>query len=51
MSCEVIEERIGAASLWMEPTTMGEAAASNGSSVRPRKPFMLGKENVNSTKG
>jgi hypothetical protein len=39
-----MEERIGAASLWMDPTTMGEAAASNGRSVRLRKPFMLGNE-------
>ena len=38
-----MEERIGAASLWMEPTATGEAAANNGSTVRLRKPFMLGK--------
>jgi hypothetical protein len=37
-----MEERIGAASLWMEFTATGEAATNNGSSVRLRKPFILG---------
>jgi hypothetical protein len=33
--------------LWMEPTDTGVAAASNGSKVRLKKPFMLGRLNGN----
>jgi hypothetical protein len=45
MSSAFDEERMGAASLWMEPTDTGVAAASNGSKVRLRKPFMPGRLN------
>jgi hypothetical protein len=45
MSSAFDEERMGAASLWMEPTDTGVAAANNGSRVRLRKPFMLGRLN------
>ena len=42
-----MDERTGAAPWWMESTTTGEAAVSNGSRERPRKPFMM----VNGRKG
>jgi hypothetical protein len=36
-----MDERMGAAPLWMESTTTGDAATSNGSIERLRKPFMM----------
>ena len=36
-----MDERTGAAPWWMESTTTGEAAVSNGSRERPRKPFIM----------
>ena len=39
----MVEERIGAASLWMEPTRTGDADTRTGRTQRLKRPFIVGR--------
>ena len=41
---ELVEERMGAASLWMLSTKTGEAEANSGTNEAAIRPFIMGKD-------